>query len=101
MWSWIIWAVIAFCQNAAFTWVSRARNGGDPTWHRIASWSSNGIWALNLAFGADKMLGYKTNGNWLMFAVAVAFYAFTTTEGAVFAHKILLRHEKGKRRVGA
>jgi Na+-driven multidrug efflux pump len=38
-----LWALILFLQNAAFTWVSRARNSGSYSYHAIAATASNGL----------------------------------------------------------
>jgi hypothetical protein len=99
--SWLAWGIIAFFQNAAFTWTSRSRNGADHRWHRYASWCSNGVWTLNILWGADKILQYKHDHRYALLALAIIFYSLVTTEGAVWAQKILLKVETGKRKVGA
>lgn len=101
LYDWLAWGVIAYLQNAAFTWTSRSRNGADHRWHRFASWCSNGIWTLNMLYGADKILTYKHNHQWVLLAIACVFYSLVTTEGAVMAQKLLLKMETGKRKVGS
>ncbi len=98
--TWLLWGLVSFFQNAAFTWVSRARNGGDPTWLRFASWGSNGIWAVNIALGGDKLIQFWRGHQYGLFVFALVFYALITTEGSVWAQKRLIKVESGKRAVG-
>jgi hypothetical protein len=94
-------AVVAFVQNMAFTWVSRSRNSGDPNHHRIAAWCSNGIWFVANVLVWRQVWHALDTGEWLYLVITGAVYIVATTEGSVLMMRILLRTEKGKRRVGA
>jgi hypothetical protein len=94
-------AVVAFVQNMAFTWVSRSRNSGDPSYHRWASWCSNGIWFITTLLIWNQLWAALTNGDWWRIAATGAVYIIATTEGSVLMMKILLKKETGKRKVGA
>lgn len=99
---WIAWALILILQNAAFTWVSRARNSGSVGYHAAASVCSNGIWMLSNLFLIGEALAVGQAGSWLGVLWLVAFYAAFTTIGATLMHYVSLRYlETGKRRVGA
>ncbi|MCK5641272.1 MAG: hypothetical protein KAJ19_10760, partial [Gammaproteobacteria bacterium] len=90
-----------FVRNMAFTWVSRSRNSGDPSYHRYAAWCSNGIWFVaNILIWKQVWTALQTGEWWHLVAAGVA-YVIATTEGSVFMMKQLLKTEKGKRRVGA
>jgi len=43
----LLWFLLLVIQNAAFTWVSRARNSGSYGYHAIAAVFSNGIWFVS------------------------------------------------------
>lgn len=94
-------ACVAFVQNMAFTWVSRSRNGGDPSYHRYASWCSNGIWFLTTLLIWNSLWTALTNGDWWRIAATGIVYIIATTEGSVLMMRILLKTESGKRKVGA
>lgn len=57
LWSWFFLLVL---QNAAFTWVSRARNSGSLAYHATASVFSNGIWFVSNIF----LIGMVANPEW-------------------------------------
>lgn len=101
----LVLAVAAFFQNMAFTWVSRSRNSGDPSYHRYAAWASNGVWFITQFFVWKTVWPLLMNdltiaslGRLLIIAVV---YIVSTAEGSVLMMKILLKREAGKRRVGA
>jgi len=101
----VILAVAAFFQNMAFTWTSRSRNSGDPAYHRFAAWSSNGVWFITQFFVWKTIwpilmndLTLSSSGKLLLVAIV---YILATTEGSVLMMKILLKRERGSRRVGA
>lgn len=96
-----ILGAVAFVQNMAFTWVSRSRNGGDVGYHRYASWASNGVWFSTqiLLYGA--VWSALTSGEWWKVALTGFVYVLCTTEGSCFMMRVLLKTEKGKRKVGA
>jgi hypothetical protein len=85
----------------AFTWVSRSRNSGDPSYHRVAAYFSNGIWFLtNVLIWRQVWTAIETGNYWYLLVAGVA-YVISTSEGSVLMMKHLLKTEKGKRKVGA
>jgi hypothetical protein len=98
----VILAVVSFFQNMAFTWTSRSRNSGDPSYHRFASWSSNGVWFITQCYlfqTAWKEL--MQGGNWWLAVLTGIVYSAATTEGSVLMMRLLLKHEKGSRKRGS
>lgn len=100
-WDLLLLAVVAFVQNMAFTWVSRSRNSGDPGYHRWAAICSNGIWFGTISLLTPRIMTAFETGDWLSIAVVGLVYTVATTEGSVLMMRILLKTEKGKRKVGA
>lgn len=97
--TWILWGAILFAQNAAFTWVSRARNSGSIGYHAVASVASNGVWIASMYFVVDQLRAASGDG-WRMLAVGL-FYTACTVAGATFMHWFSMKRlETGKRRVG-
>lgn len=94
-------AVVAFVQNMAFTWVSRSRNSGDPSYHRWTAICSNGIWFVTTLLIWNQLWAALTTGDWGRIALTGLVYIVATTEGSVLMMKILLKTEQGKRKVGA
>jgi len=105
--------VTLFIQNMAFTWTSRSRNSGDPSYHRFAAWASNGVWFIAQVFVVKLIWEPLMDGQFLYVAVGGIVYILSTTEGSVFMMRLLLGHEterfprlskffmeKGKREVG-
>lgn len=97
----ILLGVVAFIQNMAFTWVSRSRNSGDPSYHRIAAYCSNGIWFITNIMIWRQVWVALDSGSWLHLVVAGVVYCIATSEGSVLMMKKLLKSETGKRQVGA
>ena len=104
----ILMVVVAFFQNMAFTAVSRSRNSGDPAYHRKCAWSSNGIWIICQMFIWSQIMPIliAPPSTWtpeaiIKIIVTLIAYTLATTEGSVLMMKILLKKEKGNRRVGA
>ena len=94
------WFLLLILQNAAFTWVSRARNSGSVSYHAIASVFSNGIFFVSNLFligiAAQPGLPFPE-----MIKLGVIYIAGTVT-GSVLMHVVSMRYlEKGKRKVGA
>jgi hypothetical protein len=97
---WILWGVILVAQNAAFTWVSRARNSGSIPYHAVACVASNGIWIASMFLVVDQLQAAKGDANRML--LVGLFYTACTVAGATFMHWFSMRFlEKGKRRVGA
>lgn len=94
-------ATVAFVQNMAFTWVSRSRNSGDPNYHRYAAWCSNGIWFATNVLIFRQVWAAVDGGEWWHLLAAGLAYVVATSEGSVLMMRILLKTEKGKRRVAA
>ena len=108
----ILLAVVSFIQNMAFTFTSRSRNSGDPSYHRKAAWGSNGIWLLNQVFLVKIVWEPVMSGDWLQVFIAGIIYIIFTTEGSVYMMKLMLGktkdswisrlfREKGARKVGS
>ena len=97
--SWILWAGLLMAQNAAFTWVSRARNSGSIPYHALAAVFSNGVWIISMFLVVDKL---KEAQGWAAIATVAAFYTLFTVAGSVAMHWASMTYlEKGKRRVGS
>lgn len=97
----VVLAVIAFIQNMAFTWVSRSRNSGDPSYHRYAAICSNAVWFVTQMIIWQQVWEVAKSGEWWRLALVGLIYVAATTEGSVLMMKILLKSETGKRKVGA
>ena len=96
-----ILGIASFFQNMMFTWSSRSRNSGDPSYHRHAAWGSNGIWFICHFLILRQVWSTLTSGNWLVLFLTLIIYTICTAEGSVLMMKILLKKEKGSKRVGA
>ena len=94
-------AAVAFVQNMAFTWSSRSRSSGDPNYHRYAAVWSNGIWFVCQVLIMKQIWISVQSGDWWAVVVAGIVYTAATTEGSVLMMRILLKSEKGKKRVGS
>jgi hypothetical protein len=103
--------VVSFVQNMAFTWTSRSRNSGDPTYHRYAAWASNGVWFLCQISVVKLMWEPLMTGDFIKVVIGGLIYCVATAEGSVFMMKVLLGKsrfqwanslfsEKGKKKVG-
>lgn len=96
---WIAWSLLLVVQNAAFTWVSRARNSGSLAYHAVAAVFSNGVWFASQFI----LIGvvFKELGDPLAIVGAGALYVASTVAGSVLMHFVSMRWlEKGKRAVG-
>lgn len=95
-----LWFLLLIVQNAAFTWVSRARNSGSLGYHAVASVFSNGIWFVSQFLLIN--LVAKPN---MLIAELVKYgfiYIAGTVIGSVLMHFVAIKYlEKGKRKVGA
>ena len=97
-------AAACFAQNAAFTKVSRSRNGVDFNYHRRCAWQSNGIYLVCHLLVLKHFMAALTAGTligWIALAPLIVVYIAATTEGSVWMMKRCARTEKGARRVGA
>lgn len=98
--SWALWALLLIVQNAAFTWVSRARNSGSYRYHAIAAVFSNGVWFASQFI----LIGVVVNDLTTPIAIVGAglLYTAATVVGSVLMHWVLINYlERGKRKVGA
>lgn len=95
----LTYGAVCFVQNMMFTWSSRSRNSGDPSYHRRAALSSNGIyWLCNLLI---TLFIVRWQSRPVLLALSGLVYVISTAEGSVLMMKILLKRESGKRVVGA
>jgi len=96
----IAWFFLLVLQNAAFTWVSRARNSGSIGYHAVAAVFSNGIWF----FSQFLMVGMIISPNMsLIVATKMGFvYVLGTVTGSILMHYISMHHlESGNRKIGS
>ena len=94
------WFFLLIIQNAAFTWVSRARNSGSYGYHAIAAVFSNGVWFVSqfILIGMIAKPGMPFSAALSMGLV----YISGTVCGSVLMHWVSVRFlERGKRKVGA
>lgn len=99
---WVWWAVFLFLQNAAFTFVSRARNSASYSLHAIAAVCSNGVWIAGQFVSLSIIIDVIKDGSWAEKFWVCTFYTVNTVAGAVFMHWFGKTYiEKGKRKVGA
>lgn len=94
------WFFLLILQNAAFTWVSRARNSGSVGYHAFAAIFSNGIWFISQLF----LIGMVAKPDMPVAKLAQLgiMYVGGTVTGSVLMHLVSMHWlEKGKRRVGA
>lgn len=93
------WFFVLILQNAAFTWVSRARNSNSLPYHGAAALTSNGVWFISQLY----LIGQVAKPD-MPFEKLVAIglvYVTGTTTGGLLMHYVSLRWlEKGKRKVG-
>lgn len=96
----LIWFLMLVLQNAAFTWVSRARNSGSYLYHGIAAVFSNGIFfAMQYTMFSIFMRPNMTSNDILLYG---SIYIIGTVTGSLLMHWIAINYlEKGKRKVGA
>lgn len=94
------WFFLLVVQNAAFTWVSRARNSGSIGYHGIASVFSNGVWFVSQLFLIGMVV--RPDMGWQQLTHLGLVYVAGTTTGAILMHWFSMRFmESGKRKVGA
>lgn len=96
----IFWFLLLVVQNAAFTWVSRARNSGSYGYHAVAAVFSNGVFFVSQFF----LIGLVAKpGMPLSEAVGLgAIYIAGTVVGSVLMHYASINWlESGRRKVGA
>jgi hypothetical protein len=94
------WFLLLMVQNAAFTWVSRARNSGSVGYHAIAAVFSNGIWFVSQFFLISIVA--KPGMPVAEIVQLGVIYVAGTVLGSVLMHEISMRFfESGKRKVGA
>ena len=74
----------AYCQNIAFSVVSRARNRDSHLYHLIAAVASNGVWFLTF-----KLL-VTSNMDWRLFVP----YTIGTVAGSMTGSKVSMHIEK-------
>lgn len=95
-----LWFLVLILQNAAFTWVSRARNSGSIGYHAIASVFSNGIWFVSQIF----LIGMVAKPNMPIQELVKlgSIYVTATVIGSLLMHWVSMKFlESGKRKVGA
>jgi hypothetical protein len=102
MTTYLVWALVLMVQNAAFTFVSRARNSGSYPLHALAAVCSNGIYISNLFMSFDILLDAIHRGTVGHKLFVIVWYTAFTVAGAISWHWLSINYiEKGKRKVGA
>ena len=97
----ILWALLLVAQNAAFTWVSRARNSGSDWYHGFAAIFSNGIWFAATFITFERVMAVLKTGNVGLGILIGLVYVAATVFGSVSMGMFLRKYvEKGKRKVG-
>lgn len=96
-----LWFLVLILQNAAFTWVSRARNSGSLAYHAVASVFSNGIFFFTNFYLIYTVSKSADTDVWTALGLAAVYICGTVT-GSVTMHYVSMRWlEKGKRKVGS
>lgn len=94
------WFLLLIVQNAAFTWVSRARNSGSYGYHAIAAVFSNGVWFVSQFILISMVV--KPGMPMSEAATLGIVYIAGTVIGSVLMHWLSINYlETGKRKVGA
>lgn len=94
------WFFLLVWQNAAFTWVSRARNSGSLSYHAFAAVFSNGIWFVSQLF-LISMVARPGMPTYQLVQLG-CIYILGTVTGSVLMHWVSMKWlEKGKRKVGS
>lgn len=97
----VLLGVVSFFQNMCFTLSSRSRNSGDPFYHFKCALGSNGVWFICQVLIVKSIWTSINQGEWFYVIAAGLVYTAMTALGSYFMMKILLKTEKGKKRVGA
>lgn len=85
---------LGFVQNMAFTWASRTRNQDDPSLHRWAAITSNGIWFVVSVLIWGQLWQSLTSGQWWKLAGTGVVYTISTAEGSVAMMRFLIGRGK-------
>lgn len=94
------WFLLLVFQNAAFTWVSRARNSGSLSYHAVASIFSNGIFFVSQFFMISMVADHSMPLDRKVMLGVV--YITATVLGSVLMHWFTMKYlEQGKRKVGS
>ncbi len=97
----LAWALLLVAQNAAFTWVSRARNSGSDWYHGFAAIFSNGIWFAATFITFERVWTVLKTGDVALGIMIGLVYVVATVTGSVSMGMFLRKFvEKGKRKVG-
>lgn len=97
----VLWAVLLMTQNAASTWVSRARNSSSYGYHAMACIPSNGVWFASQLVLVGSIVDVARRAAWLEAFWLGCFYTTFTAIGSVTMHVVSHKFlEKGKRKVG-
>jgi hypothetical protein len=98
----LVWGAFLLLQNAAFTFVSRARNSGSYGLHAIAAVTSNGVFIMAQFISLGIMIDVVKSGTWGERIFICSFYTLFTVVGSLAMHWVSINYiETGKRKVGA
>lgn len=99
--TYLAWGAFLLLQNAAFTFVSRARNSGSYALHATAAVTSNGVYIASQFVSLGILLDAIKNGTTAKRIGIGLFYTLFTVAGSVLMHWIGVNYiEQGKRKVG-
>jgi putative flippase GtrA len=93
--------VISYIQNVAFTFASRSRNSGDPSYHRKCAYFSNGVWYVGQLLMTGQMFAAYRDGDFFLAAVIGVLYTLATSEGSVRGMHMAFKTESGAKKVGS
>jgi len=100
----LAWAIFLVLQNAAFTFVSRARNSASYMLHAAAALASNGVWIAAQFISLGIIIDAIKSGSWSQRIGVGLFYTTFTMIGSVLMHwigKNFIEPRNPKWKVGA
>lgn len=99
---WLLWGLTIVIQTISFVFVSRARNSASLKRHMIASIFSNGVWFVGQMFVISVATEFLMGKHGVATQVlAGVYYTGMSLVGALSAHWLSMKTEKGKSAVGA
>ena len=99
-WELAVLAALCFFQSATFTWSGRSRTSGDVAWHGLAAIFSNGTYFVVTVTIWKSIWEALTTSDWSVVLLTGIVYVFSTAAGSMSMMSLMLKTEKGARRVG-
>ena len=91
---------VSFLQESSFTWSSRSRNSSDPVHHIYAVFTSTSMFFVVQTFIIKNVYQALMNESSLDIIIVGIVFAIGSSLGSAITMKLLLKYEKGNRRVG-